>query len=276
MYRFIFALQLSILLATSLLGQVTIAPTNLFLDSGSRFGTYMVVNGSNETQEISVDFIFGYSITDEDGRRSIVQNDSNDVAQSYSIANRLRAFPQNFTLTPGQRQIVRLRVSNTNDLDPGTYWSRIKTTSEKQSPPIELAEQEVVSAQIGIVIEQVTGLYFKNGEVSTGIDVQGISNSLNEENQLEILTSFLRTGNSPFLGTVTVQLQNAGGTIVREAMVSTTYFFDGVHKQTFDIEDLPAGNYNINVEFRSQRDDVSSSDIIQMPTVSESSSYTIR
>ena len=121
-----------------------------------------------------------------------------------------------------------------------------------------------------------THLYYKNGEVSTGIEILDIASSINDDNQLEILTDFLRTGNSPFLGSVNVSLQNSRGETVREATVSTTYFFDGVHKQTFDIEDLPAGNYNINIEFISQRDDISANDIVQMPKVTESATYTIR
>ncbi|GAB5408493.1 MAG: hypothetical protein BalsKO_08580 [Balneolaceae bacterium] len=276
MYRFILSFQFLLLLVPSAFAQVTIAPTNLFLDSNTRFGTYMVINGSNEVQEVSVDFLFAYNNADASGDRSIIQDDSSEIAQTYSIADRLRAFPQNFTLTPGQRQVIRLRISNTSDLGPGTYWSRIKTTSQKQAPPIELSSDEIVSAQIGIIIEQVTGLYFKNGDVSTGIEVEDISSSINEDEELEILTGFLRTGNSPFLGTVTVRLKNNAGTVVREAPVTTTYFFDGVHKQTFDIEDLPPGTYSIDVEFESRRDDVPASDIVQMPTVTESSTYTIR
>ncbi|MCG8374193.1 MAG: hypothetical protein MI700_11690 [Balneolales bacterium] len=275
MYR-LFTLFFSLLLFNNLNAQVTIAPTNMFLDSNSSFGTYMVVNGSNETQEVSVDFIFGYSITDEAGNRTMVQSDSNEVAQEYSIADRLRAFPRNFTLAPGQRQIVRLRLSNTSDLASGTYWSRIRTTSEKQSPPLELTNQEVVSAQIGIVIEQVTGLYFKNGDVSTGIDVQNIETNLDEENNLTVLTEFLRTGNSPFIGSVNVRLISGSGQIVREALVSTTYFFDGVHKQTFEVDDLPSGSYTVNIEFETRRDDVSANDLVQMNPVTESATVTIR
>ena len=276
MYKFTLLLQLILITAIPALGQVTIAPTNLFLDSSTKFGTYMVVNGSNDAQEISVQFIFGYSTSEENGERTLIQNDTSEIAQKYSIADRLRAFPQNFTLLPGQRQIVRLRIGNTSDLEPGTYWSRIKTTSQKQAPPIELSNQQVVSASIGIVIEQVTGLYFKNGDVSTGIDIQEISSSINSDNKLEILTSFLRTGNSPFLGNVLVRLTNKSGNIVREAPVTTTYFFDGVHKQTFDIDDLPKGDYTISVAFESRRDDVAANDIVQMPNASKTATYTFK
>lgn len=276
MYRLFLLLQFILFLSSAIVAQVTIAPTNLFLDSNTRFGTYMVVNGSSETQEISVEFIFGYSTAEADGNRVLIQNDTSEIAKKYSISDRLRAFPQNFTLLPGQRQVVRLRIGNTNDLEPGTYWSRIKTTSQNQAPPIEISTQQVVSANIGIVIEQITGIYFKNGTVTTGIDIQEISSSINTDNKLEILTSFLRTGNSPFLGNVMVRLSNKSGKVVREATVTTTYFFDGIHKQTFDINDLPKEDYTISVEFESRRDDVSANDIVQMPNASKTATYTLK
>lgn len=65
--------------------QVTIAPTNMFIDGNARFGTYMVINNSNETQEISIDFLFAYSQTDEQGNRSIIQDDSAALSNIQSL-----------------------------------------------------------------------------------------------------------------------------------------------------------------------------------------------
>jgi len=135
------------LLTSNLIAQVTIAPTNLFIDSGSKFGTYMVINGSNDTQEISIDFFFGYSSTDDDGKRSIVTDDSVAKAR-YSIADKIKAFPQNFTLSPGQRQVVRLRINAQNDIPDGTYWARIRTTSTPETPPLELQSNDAVTARV--------------------------------------------------------------------------------------------------------------------------------
>lgn len=153
---------LLLLFASLGFAQVTIAPTNMFIDNTSGFGTYMVVNGSNKTQEISVDFFFAYSQTDENGNRSIIIEDS-VMADRYSVAEYVRAFPRNFTLAPNQRQMVRLRLTAPNDLDDGTYWARIKTTSTPESPPLELQQTESVNATVGIIVEQVTGLFFKKG-----------------------------------------------------------------------------------------------------------------
>ena len=255
--------------------QVTIAPTNLFLDANSRFGSYMVVNGGNQTQEVSIDFFFAYSSTDNDGNRSAVVDDSL-VQQQYSIADYIRAFPQNFTLSPGQRQMVRLRVTPPNDLNDGTYWARIKTKSSPEAPPLELQTSEVVSATVGITVEQVTGLFYKKGDVSTGIEIEGIRSSLNDDGSLAVMVDYNRTGNSPFLGSVTLSLFNPAGEEVRRSFISTSMYFDGVYRQDFDLTDLAPGTYRVSALFESQRPDLSSNDLIQMDPVTASETISIR
>ncbi|MFV1884480.1 MAG: hypothetical protein ACMZ7B_08335 [Balneola sp.] len=259
-----------------LIAQVTISPTNLFIDDNAQFGSYMVINGSNEAQEISIDFFFAYSHSDENGTRGIVQDDS--VSESlYSIADNVRAFPRNFTLAPGQRQTVRLRVSGTNELQDGTYWSRIKTTSTPETPPLEIQNNDAVTARVGIKVEQVTGLFFKKGSVTTGIEINGIETSTeNDGNTLNVLVDLLRTGNSPFLGTITTEVLNAQGSSVLSDFVSTSIYFDGKFKQQLNIQDLQPGSYQIKVTFESSRTDIDQSRLVQMPVSTQTVPFSIR
>lgn len=254
--------------------QVTIAPTNLFIDSQSRFGTYMVINGSNQAQEISIEFLFGYSDTDDQGNRSIVYNDSLKMVQ-HSIADQVRAFPRNFTLQPGQRQIVRLRVNAPADLEDGTYWARIKTTSSPEAPPVELQSTETVTARVGFKIEQITGLYLKKGDVTTGIVIGEMRTNQREDGILEILAGVNRIGNSPFLGTITGNIYDSNNNKINipNAFVSTTIFFDGVHKQEVNVSSLAPGTYRAELIFETQRNDISSGDIVQSETSSKSVTF---
>ena len=263
----------SVFIIHSAFSQITIAPTNLFIGSQSKFGTYMVINGSNENQEVSIDFFFGYSQSDEAGNRKISDNDSLK-ARTHSIAQWVKAFPKDFILAPGQRQTVRIRVNAPKNLEEGTYWARIRTSSSPQAQAVELQANDAVSARVGIKIEQVTGLYYKNGNVSTGIEIENISPLVKEPSDLQILTTVKRTGNSPFLGTITANLYDNNHNVVKNTFVSTTVFFDDIIKQDFDISDLPKGDYTIEVKFESKRNDISSSEIVQMPSVSKTISYT--
>ncbi|MBO6586090.1 MAG: hypothetical protein JJ953_08310 [Gracilimonas sp.] len=257
------------------LSQVTIAPTNLFVEDNSRFGTYMVINNSNENQEISVDFVFSYSALNDDGQRRIVEDDSIS-AEKHSIAENVRAFPQNFVLNPGQRQIVRLRIAAPNDLEDGTYWARIKTSATPEAPPVEIEQTETVTASLGLIVEQITGLYYKVGTVNTGIAINEITPRLSDDGVLEVFTDFERTGNSPFLGSVITSLINSQGNVIQQARNSTTLYFSGTHKQDLLIGDTPPGEYTLRVEFITQRNDVSDDDIVQMQPVSSTTKYTLR
>lgn len=235
----------------------------------------MVINNSNENQEISVDFVFSYSALNENGQRRIVEDDS-VRAQDHSIAQHVRAFPQNFVLTPGQRQIVRLRIAAPNDLEDGTYWARIKTSATPEAPPVELEQTETVTASLGLIVEQVTGLYYKVGSVTTGIDIQSITPKPGEDGILEIYTDYERTGNSPFLGSIVTSLIDSSGEVVQQGRSSTTLYFGGTHQQTLNIMDVEPGDYTVRVEFMTQRNDVSPEDLVQMQPTSQSTSYTIR
>lgn len=256
--------------------QVTIAPTNLFIGENARFGTYMVINNSNDTQEISIDFAFAYSQSDGNGFRTIVQGDEETTA-SYSIAEHIRAFPRNFTLAPGQRQVVRLRLTPPNDLADGTYWARIKTASTPETPPIELQSNNAVAARVGIRVEQVTGIFFKKGTVSTGIDVNEIRTEYDPESgTLAVLVDHSRTGNSPFLGSITTSLIDSDGQEVRRGFLSTSLYFDGIFRQEFEIPDLPNGEYLIRTTFETSRSDIPESDLVQMATVTETATFVKR
>lgn len=259
----------------SVYSQVTIAPTNLFIEENSRFGTYMVINNSDENQEISINFEFSYSTLNESGRRVIVDDDSLS-AEQHSIADNIRAFPQSFILNPGQRQVVRLRIAAPNDLNDGTYWARIKTSATPEAPPVEIEQSDNVTANLGLIIEQVTGLYYKVGFVTTGISVNQITPQLNENGLLEVYAKYERTGNSPFLGSIITSLVDASGEVVSQARSSTTLYFGGTYKQQLNIEGLASGDYTIRMEFVSQRNDISPDEIVQMEPVSSSTSYTIR
>lgn len=264
---------LTILIPFDLVAQITIAPTNLFVDSQNRFGSYIVINNSNQPYEVSIDFLFGYSDSDEEGNRFVNYEDS-ATAERYSIADWIRAFPQNLTLAPNQRQVVRLRINPPSDLPDGTYWARISTSATAQSAPVEVTSEEGITANIGMRINQITGIFYKNGSVNTNISINNIETQV-EENNLVILHDISRGGNSPFLGSVIVKVVDSQNEVVRESVDFTSIYFDTKYKNTFDISDLPSGTYNIQISISSERQDISSSDLVQMQPATATTTVTI-
>lgn len=261
--------------SVSVLAQVSIAPTNLFINDNQRFGTYLVINGSNQTQEISIEFFFGFNQTDSNGNRILVTDASPELEAKHSLADDIQAFPRSFKLVPGQRKIVRLRVNTPNNVEDGTYWARIKTTSAPESTPIEIGADNGVAAQVNMIVEQVTGIFFKKGTVTTGIVVDGIRTNTSEDNPdlLDVFIDYKRTGNSPFLGTISTNLIDSRGETVKSTFSSTTLHFDGTYKQSLLIDDLPNGNYTVEVNFVSQRNDVPGDNLVKMEPVKANATY---
>lgn len=251
--------------------QITIAPTMVFVDQQNRFGSFLVLNGSEEAQEVSIEFPFGYPVTSPDGNINMVYDDS-AAAERYGISDVVRGFPQNFVLQPGERQTVRLTI-RPKDFTDGTYWTRIKTTSNAQEPPVGAASDDEITAQITYEFEQVTTLFYKHGDTNTGIDINAFAARDAGEN-IEFVVDVSRTGNSPFLGSIILKLTDADGNVSAEKLASTSIYYD--YRQIFTIpkSDLKDGMYNATVTFETRRPDVASEDIVQMNPVSRSISYT--
>lgn len=260
-----------IIMVKGTFAQITIAPTMLFIDQQNRFGTLLVLNGSDQNQEISISFPFGYPVTDSNGDIQMVYDDSTR-ANEYGIDDLVRGFPQNFVLAPGQRQVVRLTI-RPKQFQDGTYWTRIKTTSNPQSATIGEASSDEITAQITYKLDQVTTLFYKHGEVETGINIENFSTRQTEDH-IQFIADAERTGNSPFLGSIVLEIKDTSGNTVAEKLVSTSIFFD--YRQVFEIPkgDLEGGSYSASITFRSQRSDVPSEQIVQMDPVTKSISFT--
>ena len=266
LFLFIFAFS-----AGQVNAQITIAPTMVFIDQQNRFGSFLVLNGSEEAQEVSIEFPFGYPVTGPEGNINMVYDDS-AAAEQYGISDVVRGFPQNFVLQPGQRQTVRLTI-RPKDFSDGTYWTRIKTTSNAQQPAIGATSDDEITAQITYEFEQVTTLFYKHGDTNTGIDIVDFTARDAGEN-VEFVIDASRTGNSPFLGSIILELTDSEGSVSTEKLVSTSIYFD--YRQIFTIpkSDLENGTYNASVTFETRRPDVPKEDIVQMKPVSRSISYT--
>ncbi len=267
---FIFLLLFT-LSTTGAKAQITIAPTMVFIDQQERFGSFLVLNGSDQAQEVSIEFPFGYPTTNNDGNVEMVYDDSSR-AQEYGISNLVKGFPQNFVLQPGQRQTVRMTV-RPKDFSDGTYWTRIRTTSSAQNPAVGEESDDEITAQINYRFEQVTTLFYKHGDTNTGIDIQNFTHQ-NSEDNFEFITDVSRAGNSPFLGSIILTISDSNGNTIVEKRTSTSIYFD--YRQVFEVaqDELENGEYTAEITFETQRSDVPSDNIIQMEPVSQSISFT--
>lgn len=256
---------------TNAFAQVTISPTTLFIDSQQRFETLLIMNSSNVAQEIKLSWQFGYPKANENGDIAMIYDDAEEAAK-HSAADWIRGFPKRFILEPGARQTVRVTVKAPRNLEDGTYWSRLKTTSNAVSAEIGTAEPGGITTNISIQFNQVTAVFFKHGALSTGIDIENINNVVDGQN-LHVLAHYKKTGNSPFLGTMYSKIIASSGTVVKEGQVLLSIYYDGLRRLDFDISDLPAGTYDVETTISSGRGDILDGDTIEATPATARSSF---
>ncbi len=242
----------------------------VFIDQQNRFGNFLVLNGSDQAQEVSIEFPFGYPATNAEGDVQMIYDDSTK-AEQFGISNLVKGFPQSFVLQPGQRQVVRLTV-RPEDFSDGTYWTRIKVTSNAQNPPIGEETDDEITAQITYKFEQITTLFYKHGKTNTGIEINDFTHR-KSDNTIIFLADVSRSGNSPFLGSINLNILDSEGNSILTRSATTSIYFD--YRQTFDIpkENLEEGEYTAEISFESQRPDVARENIIQMEPVTNSISF---
>lgn len=252
--------------------QISIAPTAVFMSDRSPFANVIVSNGSQTAQEITIGFRFGYSVSNEEGNVSMHYDTTGHAA---SFVNNVNAFPRNFVLEPGQRQTVRLAARGYGDKDDGTYWSRMNILATPLSPPVEAETgDEAVAARININFEQVIPAFFKKGSVSTGLEIEEITFRQEGESGIFLIDAE-RAGNSPYIGTAQITLRNSNGAVVREQEVTFSAYFDITRRVNLNLSDLNPGNYTAEFQFKTERRDISSGDLIRVDPFTKTKEFSI-
>lgn len=250
-----------------LFGQVSIAPTTVFIDQNG-IGSIFITNPGDTPQEISVSFVFGYPGNDAAGNLTMVYGDSLSEKQ-FGMGDRLRAFPRTFILAPQQQQTVRLQVRPDRSLVPGTYFTRVKVTSNAQTADVEQTNQEGVSTQVNFKFDQVIAAFHKVGAVSTGLEFGEVTTEV-KEGTIRVIPDFKVTGNSPYLGSVVATLMDANKKVWAEQQTTVALYFSGKRAVELNLsEPLPAGTYEIMLTYETKRSDIPSTDLIQAPAVSK-------
>lgn len=261
------SISLFLFLAMPTMAQISIAPTSVFMDENGIASLY-ITNPSDITQEINVSFLFGYPGNDEFGNLIMIYGDSIKDKQ-YGLGDRLRAFPRTFVLAPQQQQTVRLQLRPDRSLPAGTYFTRVKVTSNNQAPDVDQPSQTEVSTQINFKFDQVIAAFYKNGQTSTGLEIGNVTTSLSE-GKVRAIAEFTTTGNSPFLGSISASLLDASEKSVSQKEETVAMYFSGKKGIEVSIpEGLSSGEYQLELRFETRRSDIPSSDLVQSSPVTK-------
>lgn len=252
-FRFAAAFHLVSVPLLAVQAQVSISPPIVMLGESERVSDFLVRNQSGVTQEVTIDFRFGYMRSDSAGNLSMRYDDS-AAAIRHSMATWLRAFPRRFLLQPESQQVVRLMARPPRTVQDGVYWTRLITASTPQSPPVDSASGGV-RAQIIIRLEQVTTVLYRRGSVTTGIEAGSLKVETDSSN-LNLLLPLRRTGSAPFFGSVSLRLRDERGASVHDVRNPVAVYFDLLHRISVPRATLPSGNYSAEVRIENEGGDV--------------------
>lgn len=254
--------------------QISIAPTTVFMDQNG-IGSLFITNPSDVPQEINISFEFGYPGNDELGSLIMVYGDSIREKQS-GMGDRIRSFPRTFILAPQQQQTVRIQVRPDRSLPEGTYFTRVKVTSNAQTPEVGQTTTEGVSTQVNFKFDQVIAAFHKVGTVTTGLEFGEVSIEV-KDGAVKVIPDFKVTGNSPYLGSVTATLKNSANEILAEQEQTVALYFSGKRAVEMKLpENLPTGAYEIVLKYETRRSDIPSTDLVQAPAVSKTINLNIQ
>ncbi len=257
MKKYIFII---LFVASTIYSQVIISPYIVYMDKKDRFGTFLVQNKSMEEYEINISFIFGYPTTDSLGNGTMKYID-NPADSLPSIAKWVRAFPKNFVLVPEQKQIVRMTVRPQGYLEPGTYWTRMVTSSTPKSAPVDTL-QGGISAKVRFVLNQVTTVVYRVDTATTALNLENMNVESDSAN-LQFFVDINREGNSAYFGNMITRLFNENGDTVGVDKSFIQVYYDMKKRIDFPIDSLAEGKYRVELEILfNEKEDIPESRLV--------------
>lgn len=241
--------------------QVSIAPTTLYTDANG-ISTFYISNPSAETQEVSVSFVFGYPDYNENGELYMVYEDAEKESQ-WGLGSRLRVFPRSFTLAPNKQQVVRVQVLPDRSKPEGMYFSRVKITSNTQAADIGTEAGDGVAMKVNFKFDQILAVFHRQGTPTTSLEL-GETVYVKEGNKLHVTSQFTRGGNAPYIGSARAVLRDPQNQILAAQVQTVALYYDGRHRITLELpDDFVMGDYDLELEYRTERGDVSASDLVK-------------
>jgi hypothetical protein len=190
---------------------VSVAPMGVYIDSRTRSGVMTLFNPGDRTEEIRVDFAFGYPQSDSTGNIVVPISDTAPAGEPSALPW-LSAFPQRLRLEPGQRQVVRIVARPPGGLEAGEYWARALVHSEGGQEPVE-SEQDGVSLRIDVKTVVVVPVNYRNGRVETGVAFDEATATMVGDTVVNEITVH-RTGNAAFLGRLLIEVLDDSGRVI--------------------------------------------------------------
>jgi P pilus assembly chaperone PapD len=232
---------------------VSVSPTALYIDSRTRTGVLTLYNPGTLPEEITVDFAYGYPLSDSAGNVSVATTREPATGEPSAMAW-MRAFPRRLLLQPGQRQVVRVLVEPPAELADGEYWARVLISSRGGQPPIEQTQGDI-RLQLNVQTTLVMAANYRKGDLRTGVEVTAAS-ARRTPDGVQLQVDLSRTGNAAFLGRMRAELLDAGGGVVSTLYDDVAVYRTMRRRLTFAAPAPAAGALTVRIHIDTEREDL--------------------
>lgn len=270
----IFALLIMLQISYMVSAQISLAPSFVFIDENNGVGNVYVSNNSEKSFEVSVNFIYGYPLSDSIG--NLVMNYKDTVTSvQYALDPMIRAFPRSFLLKSGEQRTVRVQVIPAQRRKEGFFFTRMKVLAKPQTSDITDTTNQSIGTKINFNFEQITAVFYHKGKVTTGLNIKSMDVTQNQKT-LEVRANLQRTGNAPFMGSMIAKLKDNDGKVVSESQSTAAIYFDMIRQLDLKLDHVNPGTYSLELSFETHRSDMLSSDLVQAPSIFQKTSVTIQ
>jgi hypothetical protein len=248
---------------------VLVAPHAVYLDHRTRSASITLYNPGAEPTEVAISAFYAYPVTDALGQFTLETPDSVTSAMP-SAADWIEAFPRRMTLAPLQRQTVRLLARPPQNLADGEYWSRVMIAAKGGSLPVASAA-DTTGIEIGLSLEvrTIIPLTYRKGVLQTGLALSNLRARV-EGDSLQIRINARRQGGAAYVGTARGTLLDRRGNAVATFSEPVAVYFEADPSFAVSRAGLPAGRYQLQVEFASERPDLLPEQLLRVPPVRDS------
>jgi hypothetical protein len=204
----------AMLLLPAVASAVTVTPSAVYINSKMRSGSVTLFNTGTRAEDIEISFAFGYPQVDSRGVVIVPISETAPDSEPSAMAW-LRPFPRRIHLLPGQRQVVRIIAEPPANLASGEFWARMLIKSRGAQAPVE-QQSDSVRTRIDIETVITTAVSYRNGDVSTNLDVAE-HGATTTDSSVALRLDLRRTGNAAFIGHVHTELFDPKGAKVGES-----------------------------------------------------------
>jgi len=253
---------------------VGIDPNMVVVSSTTRSGSLTLLNTRSQPVEVELTLQYGFAGTDSAGQSTVEMPDV--VGEGEPDATGwITIFPRRLTIPPQSDQTIKFLARPPAGLPDGEYWSRVIIKARTGAAPVETVGATNEGITVGLTMETRTiiPLFYRKGRVSAGATISQLSASQMGDSVL-VTANLERTGEAAWLGTVTLNLVDAKGTVVASMLRNHAAYTKTAPRYTIPIPaDLPSGNYTVEMVLGTERTDVQ--DYLRIPTTGASATVQV-